>query len=145
MVRWLEWGANSFFQILLGSTLVLSGVAISRTALAGRWQGWVAVAAGVCLIAGGVMWIALTCVLDVQVAAGFGVQRSTRTPTTSVSRSVVRSAGERGGSTAAAPDRVPTWPTGPAARLVALRGPSFGARAQLIADMYTWQSAWSGA
>jgi Domain of unknown function (DUF4386) len=55
VVRWLEWGANSFFQILLGSTLVLSGVAISRTALAGRWLGWVTVAAGVCLIAGGVL------------------------------------------------------------------------------------------
>lgn len=55
VVRWLEWGANSFFQILLGSTLVLSGVAISRTALARRWLGWVAVAAGVCLIAGGVL------------------------------------------------------------------------------------------
>jgi hypothetical protein len=54
-VRWLEWGANSFFQILLGSTLVLSGVAISRMARTGRWLGWVGVAAGTCLIAGGVL------------------------------------------------------------------------------------------
>ena len=30
-VRWLECGANSFLQTLLGSTLVLLGTAISRT------------------------------------------------------------------------------------------------------------------
>jgi hypothetical protein len=54
-VRWLEWGANSFFQIVLGLTLGLLGAAVSRTLVVGHWLGWVAAAAGACLIGGGVI------------------------------------------------------------------------------------------
>jgi hypothetical protein len=32
-VRWLEWGANSFFQILLGLTLILFGLGIARSGI----------------------------------------------------------------------------------------------------------------
>jgi hypothetical protein len=54
-MRWLEWGANSFFQIVLGLTLGLLGAAVSRSAVVGHWLGWVAAAAGACLIGGGLL------------------------------------------------------------------------------------------
>jgi uncharacterized protein YidB (DUF937 family) len=53
-VRWLEWGFQSYFRILLGLTLALFGTAI----LAGRrvpgWLGWTALVAGVCSVIFGV-------------------------------------------------------------------------------------------
>jgi hypothetical protein len=45
-VRWLEWGANSYFRVLLGLTLLLFGLAIARTAIVPRWLGWSGVVSG---------------------------------------------------------------------------------------------------
>ncbi|GGW49468.1 hypothetical protein [Streptomyces xantholiticus] len=53
-VRWLEWGFQSYFRILLGLSLALFGTAI----LAGRqipgWLGWTALAAGLCSVIFGI-------------------------------------------------------------------------------------------
>jgi hypothetical protein len=53
-VRWLEWGFQSYFRIMLGLTLALFGAAI----LAGRripgWLGWTVLVAGVCSLIFGV-------------------------------------------------------------------------------------------
>ncbi len=38
-VRWIEWGLQSYFRLLLGLTFVLLGVAIARTGIAARWIG----------------------------------------------------------------------------------------------------------
>ena len=54
-VRWLEWGANSFFQILLGLTMTLFGLAVARTAIVWRFLGWIAVVAGLGLLVGGLL------------------------------------------------------------------------------------------
>jgi hypothetical protein len=54
-VRWLEWGANSFFQIMLGLTITLFGLAIVRTAIIWRFVGWIGAVAGLGLILGGVL------------------------------------------------------------------------------------------
>lgn len=46
VIRWLEWGFQSYFRMLLGLTFVLFGAAVlAGRALAG-WVGWVAVASG---------------------------------------------------------------------------------------------------
>jgi len=50
-VRWLEWGFQSFFRILLGLSLVLLGLAVVARPLVARWLGWLAVVAGVASIA----------------------------------------------------------------------------------------------
>jgi hypothetical protein len=55
IVRWLEWGANSFFQILFGMTIALFGVAILRTAIVWRFLGALGVLAGFGLIVGGLL------------------------------------------------------------------------------------------
>jgi hypothetical protein len=54
-VRWLEWGANAFFQILLGTTVILFGLAIVRTVVVAAIIGYVATGAGIGLVANGLL------------------------------------------------------------------------------------------
>lgn len=53
-VRWLEWGLQSYFRVLLGLTLALFGAAILSGRQVAGWLGWTAVAAGVCSVVFGV-------------------------------------------------------------------------------------------
>jgi len=53
-VRWVEWGVNTYFRLLLGLTVALFGLAIARTVIMARWLGWVGVAAGLLYMATGV-------------------------------------------------------------------------------------------
>jgi len=46
-VRWLEWGFQSYFRLLLGLTFMLFGAAIVASRLIAGWLGWAAVLAGV--------------------------------------------------------------------------------------------------
>jgi len=46
-VRWLEWGFQSYFRLLLGLTFMLFGAAIVAGRLIAGWLGWAAVLAGV--------------------------------------------------------------------------------------------------
>jgi uncharacterized protein DUF4386 len=46
VVRWIEWGANAFFRLLEGVTLVLYGLAIVRSAIVPSVLGWVAAVVG---------------------------------------------------------------------------------------------------
>ena len=55
VVRWLEWGSNAFFQLLLGTTLVLVGLAVARTAVVAPALGWAAAAGGACLVGNSVL------------------------------------------------------------------------------------------
>lgn len=53
-VRWLEWGLQSYFRLLLGVTFLLLGAALlAGRALAG-WVGWAAVVAGLLSLAIGI-------------------------------------------------------------------------------------------
>jgi hypothetical protein len=54
-VRWLEWGANSYFRFLLGLSLILFGVAIMRSLIVPRWLGGSAAVAGVFFLVVGVL------------------------------------------------------------------------------------------
>jgi hypothetical protein len=54
VVRWTEWGAQSYFRLLLGAALLLFGGAILATRLLAGWTGWIAVLAGLLSIAVGV-------------------------------------------------------------------------------------------
>lgn len=45
-VRWLEWGFQSYFRVLLGLTFVLFGAAILHAGTVARWLGWAAVIIG---------------------------------------------------------------------------------------------------
>jgi hypothetical protein len=45
-LRWLEWGFQSYFRMLLGLTVALFGAAMIATRLGGAWLGWVAVLTG---------------------------------------------------------------------------------------------------
>jgi hypothetical protein len=45
-LRWLEWGVQSYFRVLLGFSFVLYGVAIVATRLVAAWLGWLAVLVG---------------------------------------------------------------------------------------------------
>ncbi|SDO37703.1 hypothetical protein [Geodermatophilus sp. DSM 45219] len=47
IVRWTEWGAQSYFRVLLGATMLLFGVAILVTRLLAGWTGWVAMVAAI--------------------------------------------------------------------------------------------------
>jgi hypothetical protein len=38
-VRWIEWGLQSYFRLLLGLTFILFGVGVARTGIAARWLG----------------------------------------------------------------------------------------------------------
>ncbi|MEU0170225.1 hypothetical protein ABZ214_33055 [Streptomyces iakyrus] len=53
-VRWLEWGFQSYFRILLGLTLTLFGAAILVGRRVPGWLGWTALVAGVCSVIFGV-------------------------------------------------------------------------------------------
>jgi uncharacterized protein YidB (DUF937 family) len=53
-VRWLEWGFQSYFRILLGLTLALFGTAILTSRQVAGWLGWTALVAGVCSVIFGV-------------------------------------------------------------------------------------------
>lgn len=53
-VRWLEWGLQSYFRILLGVTLALFGTAILTSRRVAGWLGWTAFVAGVCSVIVGV-------------------------------------------------------------------------------------------
>jgi hypothetical protein len=51
VVRWLEWGFQSYFRVLFGLTLMLSGAAILAGRLVAGWLGWAAVLAGLLCVA----------------------------------------------------------------------------------------------
>ena len=53
-VRWLEWGFQSYFRVLLGLTLVLFGAAILASRVVAGWLGWAAICAGVCALVIGI-------------------------------------------------------------------------------------------
>jgi hypothetical protein len=53
-VRWLEWGFQSYFRVLLGATFALFGAAIVATRVVSAWLGWLAVLGGLLSIAIGV-------------------------------------------------------------------------------------------
>src|SRR5206468_1458945 len=53
-VRSLEEGVNSYFRLLLGTTVLLFGAAIVRTRLIPTWIGWVGVAGGVFYMLSGI-------------------------------------------------------------------------------------------
>lgn len=53
-VRWLEWGIQSYFRVMLGVTFALIGIAIAFVRLLPRWFGWLAVAVGALSIAAGI-------------------------------------------------------------------------------------------
>jgi hypothetical protein len=50
VVRWIEWGVNSYFYTMLGVTLALFGVVMIRSTL-GKWLGGAAVVAGLAFVA----------------------------------------------------------------------------------------------
>lgn len=54
IVRWLEWGFQSYFRVLLGLSFVLFGVAILLGRLVARWLGWVALLVGALSVAIGI-------------------------------------------------------------------------------------------
>lgn len=53
-LRWLEWGFQSYFRLLLGLSFVLFGAAILATRRAASWLGWVAVLVGAVSVAIGI-------------------------------------------------------------------------------------------
>jgi hypothetical protein len=53
-VRWLEWGLQSYFRVLLGLSLLLSGAAVLVSRLIARWLGCLLILAGALSLAVGV-------------------------------------------------------------------------------------------
>jgi hypothetical protein len=53
-VRWLEWGAHAFFEILLGLTITAFGIALARRTRT-RWHGVLAAPAGVLVTVDGAL------------------------------------------------------------------------------------------
>ena len=53
-VRWTEWGAQSYFRLLLGAALLLTGAAILTTRALAGWVGGIAVLAGILSVVVGV-------------------------------------------------------------------------------------------
>ena len=53
-VRWLEWGFQSYFRLILGATLLLLGTTMAWVRLLPSWLGWLAASAGVLSIVLGV-------------------------------------------------------------------------------------------
>jgi uncharacterized BrkB/YihY/UPF0761 family membrane protein len=45
-VRWVEWGVQSYFRVLLALTFVLFGATILMTRVVASWLGWIAVFMG---------------------------------------------------------------------------------------------------
>ena len=57
-LRWLEWGIQGYFRVLLGVTLALFGTAIAIARLVvPRWLGWSGALAGLMLIVNGIVEI----------------------------------------------------------------------------------------
>ena len=54
VVRWTEWGLQSYFRVTLGVALLLFGATILITRAVAAWAGWVAVLAGLVSVAVGV-------------------------------------------------------------------------------------------
>jgi hypothetical protein len=54
VVRWTEWGLQSYFRVTLGVALLLFGATILTTRVLAAWAGWVAVLAGLLSVAVGV-------------------------------------------------------------------------------------------
>jgi hypothetical protein len=54
VIRWLEWGFQSYFRLLLGLALLLVGAGILVSRLLASWLGWAAVLAGVISVVFGV-------------------------------------------------------------------------------------------
>jgi hypothetical protein len=54
VVRWAEWGAQSYFRLLLGAALLLFGAALLAARLLAGWVGWMAVLAGILSVAVGI-------------------------------------------------------------------------------------------
>ena len=53
-VRWLEWGMQSYFRVVLGLAFALTGAAILTGRLVAGWLGWAAMLAGLCSVMIGV-------------------------------------------------------------------------------------------
>lgn len=53
-VRWLEWGVQSYFRVMLGVSFALFGAALIITRMLPAWLGWLATGAGLLSIANGV-------------------------------------------------------------------------------------------
>jgi hypothetical protein len=53
-LRWVEWGVQSYFRVLLGLSFVLFGSAIVATRQLAGWLGWVAVLVGLLSVAIGI-------------------------------------------------------------------------------------------
>jgi hypothetical protein len=47
VVRWTEWGANSYFRLLQGATVLVYGLLVARSTLLPGWLGWLACVSGV--------------------------------------------------------------------------------------------------
>ncbi len=54
VVRWTEWGLQSYFRVTLGVALLLFGATILTTRALATWTGWVALLAGLVSVAVGV-------------------------------------------------------------------------------------------
>jgi hypothetical protein len=53
-IRWLEWGFQSYFRMLMGLSFVLFGGALAVGRLVPAWLGWLAILAGALSIAIGI-------------------------------------------------------------------------------------------
>ncbi|MGY1624139.1 hypothetical protein ACI789_18225 [Geodermatophilus sp. SYSU D00965] len=54
VVRWTEWGLQSYFRVTLGVALLLSGATILTTRALVAWTGWLALLAGLVSVVVGV-------------------------------------------------------------------------------------------
>jgi hypothetical protein len=54
VVRWTEWGLQSYFRLTLGAALLLFGATILTTRAVAAWTGWLAALAGLVSVAVGV-------------------------------------------------------------------------------------------
>jgi hypothetical protein len=54
VVRWTEWGLQSYFRVTLGVALLLFGATMVTTRAVAAWAGWVAALAGLVSVAVGV-------------------------------------------------------------------------------------------
>lgn len=50
-VRWIEWGLQSYFRVLLGGTFLLAGAALVTSRLTARWVGGLLMLAGLLSVA----------------------------------------------------------------------------------------------
>jgi hypothetical protein len=54
VVRWTEWGLQSYFRVTLGAALLLFGATILVTRALAAWTGWMAALAGLVSVAVGI-------------------------------------------------------------------------------------------